>query len=195
MITGQALADIDIDAATQLYQAKCSVCHGDSGNATAPALPKLAGQQPTYLTKTLNDYQSGMNGVRPNPIMISFAAPLTATEIANLTAYLSTQTATGGEVQKRFLPLGEKLYRAGDTERHIPACAACHGPTGAGNLEATYPKLAGQNSAYIAGQLQLFASDQRHSDPQSMMRDIAKRLNLEDQAALASFIQGLRPQP
>lgn len=193
MITGQALADIDIDAAMQLYQAKCQVCHGDAGNATTTSFPKLAGQQPTYLKKTLDDYQRGANGPRFNPIMTPIAAPLSTTDITNLTAYLSTQTATGGEAQPNLLALGEKLYRAGDQESHIPACAACHGPSGAGNLEATYPKLAGQNSAYITQQLQLFANGQRHSDPHGMMRDIAKRLSPDDAAAVASFIQGLRP--
>lgn len=194
MIAGQATADIDIEAATRLYSAKCAICHGIDGNATLPMFPKLAGQQITYLNKTLADYHSGPNGARPNAIMTPLALTLTQSDSANLSAYLSTQTAHNGAASKSSLVLGQKLYRAGDVDRHIPPCAACHGPAGLGNRDAAYPQLAGQNSAYIISQLQLFHDDQRRSDPRGMMRDIAKRLNTEDQSALASFINGLRPQ-
>ena len=191
MIAGQATADIDIDAAMQQYQHQCQSCHGLDGQAPLTEFPKLANQQATYLSKSLRDYQQGLTGPRPDPIMTPIALDLSPADRANLIAYLSTQAATNDAVNPQYLNLGQKLYRAGDVERHIPSCAACHGPAGRGNLEATYPQLAGQNKAYVLKQLQLFALDQRKSDPQGMMRDIAKRLNPQDQMAVASFISGL----
>lgn len=193
MIAAQALADTDIDAARTLYQQKCLACHGVAANDGSIAFPKLAGQQYSYLRKALLDYQEGATGVRPQPIMNAASQTLSLSDIANISAYLSTLPASNGSVAKTQLELGQKLYRTGDIQRHIPACAACHGPTGAGNLEAVYPQLAGQNPDYIVQQLQAFASDQRRSDPKRMMRDIAATLTLADQQAVASFIYGLRP--
>lgn len=192
MITGRAVADIDIEAAMRLYQQKCIACHGANANSNGP-FPSLAGQHASYLTKSLQDYQQGLNGPRPQAIMWPISTALTSADIDNLSAYLSTLPASNGNVTKAKLALGQKLYRVGDGERHIPACAACHGPAGAGNREANFPKLVGQSNIYIAQQLQAFANDQRKSDPRHMMRDIAKRLTDADIQAVASFINGLRP--
>ncbi len=191
MITVKAHADIDIVAATTLYQHQCIACHGIDGVASMPIIPHLAGQLPGYLAKALRDYQQGMAGVRPNAIMLSASHTLTTQDITNLSAYLSTQTPSSGSVPKSYFDLGQKLYRAGDQKRAIPACTACHGPAGTGNRDANYPALTGQHSAYLIRQLQLFAADIRKSDPKGMMRDIAKRLTPEDQLAVAHFINGL----
>ena len=40
-------------------------------------------------------------------------------------------------------------------------CAACHGPTGDSSNPA-YPKLAGQDPAYLIAQMQAYRSGQRH---------------------------------
>lgn len=187
-----AFADTDLEAAQTVYQQQCQMCHGANA-AQEGLIPKLAGQQASYLDKALQDYQAGLTGPRPQAIMAPISQHLSRHDITNLTAYLSTLSATNGAVDPAWRKQGEKLYRLGDTQRHIPACAACHGPAGAGNFEAVYPQLAGQNSAYIVQQLQLFAANKRHSDPQGMMRDIASQLTDADQQALASFINGLRP--
>lgn len=194
MITGRAFADIDIEAATHLYQQKCVVCHGATANSDGP-FPSLAGQHGSYLIKSFQDYRQGLTGVRPQAIMWPISTTLSQKDMDNLSAYLSTLPASNGTVAKAKLSLGQKLYRIGDRDRHIPACAACHGPAGAGNGQAALPALAGQSSMYITQQLQAFANDQRKSDPRRMMRDIAKRLTDADQQALASFIHGLRPIP
>lgn len=191
MITVKAHADIDIVAATALYQQHCVGCHGIDGINTASSIPQLAGQLPPYLSKALMDYQQGLTGLRPDPLMFSASAHLSSQDIANLSAYLSAQIPSVGSVPKQYLNLGQQLYRAGDVKRHIPACAACHGPSGKGNYEANYPSLAGQHSAYLIHQLQLFTLGTRQSDPNGMMRDIAKRLTLDDQIAVANFINGL----
>ena len=55
-----------------------------------------------------------------------------------------------------------------------------------------YPVIAGQHSAYLATQLRLFASGTRRSDPNQMMRSIARNMTEEDIKAVSSYIQGLR---
>lgn len=66
----------------------CAACHGPDGNGPAPSFPRLAGQHEDYLIKSLQDYKSGK---RKNPIMNAIAAPLSATDIANLSAYFASQ--------------------------------------------------------------------------------------------------------
>ena len=88
---------------------------------------------------------------------------------------------------------GEALWRGGSAEDGVPACMACHGPTGRGNPAALYPRLAGQYAAYTAATLAAYASGDRKSDgPTKVMRDIASSMNAEQIEAVASYIQGLQ---
>jgi cytochrome c553 len=68
----------------------CASCHGLDGNSTSQDFPKLGGQYPDYLAKTLRDYKSGD---RKNAIMASFAKPLSSQDIENLAAYYAAQPA------------------------------------------------------------------------------------------------------
>ena len=88
---------------------------------------------------------------------------------------------------------GEALYRGGNADNGIPACLACHGPTGRGNPAANYPAVQGQHATYTAKQLRDYASGGRTSDGKTrIMRDISARLSSDDIEALASYVQGLR---
>ena len=62
--------------------------------------------------------------------------------MADLGAYFDSLVNTGLEADPCYWQAGEKLYRGGDKARGIPACMACHGPTGAGNEPAKFPALA-----------------------------------------------------
>lgn len=68
--------------------AACAACHGVDGNNAIPLYPRLAGQYEDYLHKVLTDYQSGG---RKNAIMQGMAAPLSAQDIADLSAYFASQ--------------------------------------------------------------------------------------------------------
>jgi cytochrome c553 len=68
----------------------CASCHGLDGNSTSQDFPKLGGQYPDYLAKSLRDYKSGD---RKNAIMASFAKPLSTQDIDNLAAYYAAQPA------------------------------------------------------------------------------------------------------
>ena len=70
-----------------------------------------------------------------------------------------------------------------------PACAGCHGPTGAG-IPAQYPRIGGQHQDYTVAQLALFKTGARANSPQ--MSTIAKRMSDEEMKAVADYIAGLK---
>ena len=176
-------------AAGQAKSAVCAACHGVDGNSVNPEWPNIAGQHAEYIEHSIESYQAG---TRQNALMSAQAMILSPEDTADLAAYFSSQTARGGEANPDLVLRGERLYRAGDPERGIAACIACHGPNGRGNPVARYPMVAGQHAVYSAGQLRLYASGERRSDNNQMMRSIARRMTEEDILAVSSYIQGLR---
>ena len=111
--------------------------------------------------------------------------------MANLAAYFAGNKRTVGYANKDQVALGEKIYRAGNLATGVPACLACHGPTGAGMEAAGFPALGGQHSDYIKAQLVSFQEDKRDNDASAVMRDIAGRMSNKEVAAVAAYIQGL----
>lgn len=69
----------------------CAGCHGPNAVGNGPAaFPHLAGQKPTYLIKTLEDFKSGERANDPNEIMRNIAAKLTVSEIKAVANYVAT---------------------------------------------------------------------------------------------------------
>lgn len=64
----------------------CAGCHGANGEGKKP-YPALAGKSESELVQALQDYKSGK---RANPIMKSFATPLSDQDMANLAAYYAS---------------------------------------------------------------------------------------------------------
>jgi cytochrome c553 len=167
----------------------CQACHGANGNSTNPEWPSLAGLGADYIAEQLKNFKEGK---RTNPVMMPNAMSLSAGDMADLGAYFDSLTNTGLEADPSYWQAGEKLYRGGDSARGIPACMACHGPTGRGNEPAKFPALRGQQSAYVMKQLNDYASGARPTGPNGIMQTIAKRLSADDIRNLASYLQGLR---
>lgn len=181
-------ADGDADAG-KAKSAPCAACHGADGNSVNPEWPSLAGQHPDYIVLQLLAYKEG---VRQNALMTPMSMGLDDQDRADLAAYFSSQQARGGVAEPNFVAAGERIYRGGNTETGVSACAACHGPNGYGNPGANMPRLAGQQANYTAAQLRLYASGERRTDMNQMMRNVATRLSEEEIIAVASYIQGLR---
>jgi cytochrome c553 len=183
------------DGATKA--AVCSACHGVNGNSTNPLWPRLAGQSAVYVAEQLRMFKSG---ARANPVMMPMATGLSDQDIADLAVYFEAQTPLGLEADPSYWQSGQALYLRGDRAHDVPACIACHGPVGRGNLAAGYPALRAQQSEYVAKQLKDYASDARYTgqsaaqmDPNSqMMFTIAKRLSAEQIRDIASYVQGMR---
>ncbi|WP_428719397.1 c-type cytochrome [Undibacterium curvum] len=89
--TAQAAGNIDAGKAVA-EKLNCASCHGKDFNSPIdPAYPKIAGQHKDYLEHALKAYQrgDGPNG-RTNAIMGGQAKALSAADIANISAYLSS---------------------------------------------------------------------------------------------------------
>jgi cytochrome c553 len=173
--------------------ATCAACHGADGNSMAPTFPKIAGQGERYLIKQIKDIRDGNRTSGQVASMMPFVTGLSDEDIADLAAYFAAQAPTAGGAKEELVELGESIYRGGIASKNVPACLACHGPSGAGVDTAGFPRLAGQHDAYTAAQLKHFSNGERTNDGDSkMMRDIAYRLHEKEIEAVSSYIQGLR---
>ena len=118
-------------------------------------------------------------------------AALEPQDMADLAAFYAEMPAAEGISKNEDIELAQQIYRGGITSAGIPACSGCHGPAGAGNDAAKFPRLAGQNAEYTALALQNFRSGARANDPGSMMRMVAHRLSDREILALSNYLQGL----
>ncbi|WP_293369787.1 c-type cytochrome [Nevskia sp.] len=178
-------------AAGAAKAAVCGACHGAGGNgAINPIWPKLAAQGSKYVYEQLVAFKSGK---RENAVMAGQAAALSEQDMADLAAYFAAQPAVPGVASEASVPVAQKLYRAGDAARGLPACAACHGPKGAGNPAAAYPQVAGQNTGYAASSLRAYRAGERGKEGNGqMMTAVAKHLTDAEIDALSSYLSGLQ---
>lgn len=180
----------------------CAACHSLDGNATDPLYPKLAGQHEQYIWRQLKLFKSGE---RDNAIMLGMSAALTEQDMRDIGAYYGSQKvlagvadesviAAGPNAGKKFYQVGEKIYRAGKPAEGVPACAACHGPAGAGMPGPTYPALGGQHASYTAARLTAFREGTvwgKDKNANVIMSQAAKNLTDEEIQGLSSYLQGL----
>jgi len=172
---GQAIAQV------------CGACHTADGSRGSPANPILQGQHPEYLVKQLQEFKSGK---RNNAIMKGFASNLSEEDMKHVAAFYGGKTAKPGAAKnKDTIRLGEKIYRGGITAKGVPACAGCHGPTGAG-IPAQYPRLGSQHADYTESQMNGFRAGTRANSAQMMA--IAAKLNDQEIKAVSDYIAGLR---
>jgi cytochrome c553 len=165
----------------------CSACHTADGSRGSPANPILAGQHPEYLVKQLTEFKAGK---RKNAIMSGLAATLSDDDMKNVAAFYASKSAKPGFAKdKALVTLGEKIYRGGIAEKAVPACAACHGPSGAG-LPVQYPRMSGQHGDYTEAQLVAFRGGVRANNAQMMT--IAAKLSDREIKAVSDYITGLR---
>ena len=186
-----------------IVEAVCGACHGADGNSVIAANPKLAGQHADYLFKQMHDFKAaeGATPKRVNAIMNGMIAAYDEAQMRDIAAYFATQTQKPEAAKNRdTITQGQRLYRAGNAEKGLPACTGCHGPTGAG-IPAQFPRLAGQYAEYIETQLKNFragaesaapADNERANDPNKMMRMVAIKMTDAEIKAVADYIAGLR---
>ena len=181
----------EADAAAGREKAQpCAACHGQTGISAAPSFPHLAGQQTSYTAKQIMDIRDGNRNV---PEMVGQVDNFSDQDAWDVAAYFAEQDPNIGQAKDdaELLARGKELYRAGDIAKGIPACAACHTPTGNGIGTAVYPAVSGQFAEYTVGTLQAFAAGERANDPNAIMRDIASQMSDGDMEAVANYILGL----
>ncbi len=183
----------------------CAACHGLDGNAMQQNAPRIAGMPERYISEQLHLFKSGQRTSGLAAIMAPFASILSAQDMRDVGAWYASQKpgagvaddtaiADGPNQGMKFYQVGERLFRTGDAARGIPACMACHGPSGAGNPGPAYPNLRGQASAYVAQRLEEYragTTTYTNAAHFKLMADVAKSLNDEEIRSLASYVQGL----
>lgn len=180
------LAEGDAEAG-QSKAATCAACHGPDGNSPTPMYPKIAGQHAGYLVDQLKAYKSG---ARDDAVMRGMVAPLSEQDMKDIAAFYANQEIQPGIADESLVPAGEALYQGGNKETNIPACIACHGPSGHGIPSSGYPAIGGQHADYTRLQLEMYASGRR-PDPTGVMSSIARRLSEADIRAVSSYVEGL----
>jgi cytochrome c553 len=179
--------------AGQQKSTTCAACHGTDGNAVAsPDWPSLAGQHASYIVRQLEAFK---DGERPDVLgMQGLAAGLSEQDMRDIAAYFASQKMAVKGADPKLVERGQRIYRGGIPDRKIPACIACHGPTGSGNPLASYPRVSHQHAPYLAKTLRDYRSGERRSDAElnQMMRNVAQLLLDDEIEALSTYMQGLQ---
>jgi cytochrome c553 len=165
----------------------CAACHGPGGNSLVPIFPTLAGQGERYLNQQLLDIRDNRRVV---PEMAGTLAGFSDRDLLDIASWYASQKPTPGETQAPASQRGQDLYRSGDQALGLPACSGCHSPDGAGAALAGFPRLGGQHAPYLIKRLTDFRQGDDAAVP--IMHRIAAKLNDDDIAALAAYIQALR---
>jgi cytochrome c553 len=184
----------DLDKVKQTAETLCAACHMADGNSELSANPKIAGQHEDYLFKQLREFK-GWNGnppVRENAIMGGMVAGLEEADMRGLAKYFASfELKPEAAKNLETIELGQQIWRGGIASKGVPACASCHGPSGAG-MPAQYPRLSGQFADYIDAQMKAFRDGVRQNDPNSMMRMIAIKMTDPEIKAVSDYAAGLR---
>lgn len=186
--TGLA-AEADISRGEKLHFAKgCDRCHGKAGISRRDVVPNLAGQNAKYLRKQLISFRrsipksnSGFKiSERLHPKMDKVAMVLSNQEILDLAGFYKSLTCAASRSKAAI-----------QRPREAKKCDFCHGDNGNSPFIA-YPKLAGQNEAYLIKHLELFIQSAEFFPAPStrthrMMLPSALDLNLATVKRLAKY--------
>ncbi len=176
----------------QIASTVCVACHNVDGNSVINMYPKIAGQHEDYLVRQLTDFAKPATdkSARVNAVMLGFASMLPPEDRRNVAAYFAAQKQKPGEARNKDTLLeGQQIYRVGIPAKGVPACAGCHGPTGAG-IPSQYPRIGGQHQEYLDAQLKAFRDGTRSNN--LTMNQIAQRMSDADIKAVVDFANGLR---
>ena len=203
LLAGPALAAAPSPAAAQNEMERgrkiatevCAACHGADDNSPTAVNPSLAGQHADYITLQLAHFKAG---VRANAVMQGMSAPLSADDMRAVGEYFSRQKPKGLAAKDiELVKAGQSLWRGGDAATGVPACSACHGPTGAG-IPKNYPRVAGQYAEYTYAQLKAFKAGERGMDKDGkdvngrVMNGVVKAMTDHQMKAVAEYAAGLR---
>jgi cytochrome c553 len=185
LVTGLMLCGIQAAIADEYTF--CTVCHGAEGNGNlAINAPKIAGIEPWYLKRQLQQFRAGARGTKssdlPGMEMQPVGMQLDDATIEKVAAYIGT-----------FSPKSPPATVTGDVKRGkslYVTCSGCHGSQGEGKAELKSPALAGQTDWYLLTQLERFRAGERGFMPEdeqgTQMR--AASSTLPDAAAVQDVV-------
>lgn len=168
----------------------CVTCHGQSGQGTSNGyFPRIAGKPAGYLYNQLAAFRDGTRRYAPMNHLVAYLPDAYLREIADHFSRqrppfaAREQTAADPAVLAR----GRSLVAAGDAQKGVPACVACHG-VGLTGMNPGVPGLVGLRPSYIAAQLTRWRVGERHAIEPDCMKRVASRLSESDVHAVAVWL-------
>ncbi|GLK82720.1 c-type cytochrome [Ancylobacter defluvii] len=164
----------------------CARCHGMDGASKDGAFPVIGGQSEAYLLATLRAFN---NATRPSGFMQFAVDGLSDGDLERMARHYAAQAGVSETVRHDDMSRGARIALRGLPEADVPACESCHGASSRRN--PGYPRLAGQDAGYLAGQLRLFKQGHRGGTGYAhVMQKIAGRLPDDAIDAVAHFYAG-----
>ena len=145
----------------------CAGCHGDTGVASDPANPSLAGQDAQYLATATQAYKVG---TRKDETMKSMVAALDDAAIKNIAAFYAAQQPQAPKV-RRPVSLAEL------TER----CDRCHGING-NSIDPMVPAIAAQRADWLEQVLNTYHTGSRKSTAMAAMTSVLSEGEIKELA-------------
>ena len=162
----------------------CAACHGANGNSSSDMMPIIAGLDPAYFKRQIENYAAGK---RASPEMEPYAKEIQFLGLDQIAAYFAAQ--------KRVpTPIRNSPGAAARGKTVAAQCAICHGPDGKGEAARLIPGIAGQPPGYLVQQMLLFKADTRDpGDPMLAAKKALMRLVPNSQfPELAAYYSSLR---
>lgn len=158
----------------------CAGCHGEFGEGSLDGeYPRLAGMDAQYLARQVDHFKSR---ARLNIPMLPYATEreLPGEDIEIISAYLASIDLPTElpEIEVDNFNALERLKQSklviniarypgkasAGAKFYTLECAGCHGSDGYGGTDGAAPQLAGQHSAYLKRQIDLFRHGERLHD-------------------------------
>lgn len=191
--TRPTLGRLEIDERVGTTLEQCARCHGMDGMGRGTgAFPLLAGQKERYLYQALKHYALGE---RHSGIMQPVAAGLRDAAMRELAAWYAGQrsgsAAPAPDADPARAARGARIASQGLPRQRVPACIHCHGP-GDTAQNPHFPRLAGQNRAYLVRQLELLREGRRGGTAYArLMTEVASGLTPAQMRDVAAFYASL----
>ena len=154
-------------AARILAISVCVHCHGAAGLSADTDVPRIAGQQRTYLEVQIKNF---LAQTRRDPEAqhymwgISSAWLANAEIIAQIAVYFSSPPpAQNKPGDARVVALGKQLYEKANADARLPSCMGCHWANAEGL--SVSPRLAGQHADYLTKEMKMQRVGLRGSPP------------------------------
>lgn len=165
----------------------CVGCHGEQGLGIAPGVPRLDIQTPDYLAQSLKAYRDGS---RDSGFMEHATSGLTDAMIDDLARrYAAPTTVTAVAEESTIMSEGARLARRGTED--VPACVACHGPSGL-RMTPEMPRLSGQKVEYLEAQMMLWKDGMRGGSKRAhLMTMAAQELDESEIARVVEWYSSL----
>lgn len=167
----------------------CGGCHGLDGAGNRIKFPRIAGLDPDYIVKQLNDFRDGRrknDGGQMQKMMVE----LEDADLARIAAWFAEQNPPWPQPTIEAGAGADRIHALAITGADgMAACLGCHNAAPPENLAAfAGPRIAGQRDFYLVKQLTDYREGRRENDGSSTMRKIAARLTDKEIAGLAVFL-------